>query len=130
MVAVSSSVVGSSISSIEDSVVLTVMVVVAGINSFSVVLIMVGFSLAVEVGNVSCAVVDGSPSSVVVIKGGITVSFDVVIGLAEVSSLSVTVVDVVSLVIADGSVVVSSSVVVNGSLVSNSAVVDCSVVGG
>jgi hypothetical protein len=57
-------------------------------------------------------VVNGSASSIVV-KGGITVSFDVtvVVGLAEVSSLTITatVVDIVSLAVtvADGSVVVS-----------------------
>jgi hypothetical protein len=54
------------------------MVVVAGIDSFGVV-----FIIVMEVEAVSYTVVNGSASSVVV-KGGITVSFDVAVGLAGV----------------------------------------------
>ena len=46
--------------------VLSITLVVAGIESFGVVFIMVGVSIAIEVGIVSCNVVDGSLSSVVV----------------------------------------------------------------
>ena len=61
------SVIGSSISSTEDSVVLSITLVAVGIKSFGVVFIIAVVSVAIEVGVVSCdVVIDGSPSSFVV----------------------------------------------------------------